>query len=115
MLTTCFFSPSLPAAYINTTSNATGAYNTSLVLDLTDATAADAAGTKPGAYGLSVPDLGELYGFSENVLAVKDYQEFKFDINEGVYFCLYLPRVPNPSGFRPRDVEQKTDMRCSGT
>lgn len=77
MLTSCPFS-SFRTAYINTTSEAS-AFNTSVVLELANTTDVG----EPGAYGLSVPDLGELYGFSQNVLAVRDYQEFEFEVDDG--------------------------------
>lgn len=63
----------------------TSPYNTSLVLNLTDTAAASAAGVEPGAYGLFVPDVGSLDGVSENVVAVKDYQDFNFQIIEGEF------------------------------
>lgn len=43
-----------------------------------------AAGISSGLYGLSVPDLGELYGASSNVFAVAGYQEFEFDVVDGM-------------------------------
>lgn len=73
-----------PLAYTNQTSTSTSqaGYNTSLVFDLTDSTA---TGIPSGVYGLSVPDLGSVYGASVNVFAVADYQQFDFDIVDGTF------------------------------
>lgn len=70
----------LAAAYLNTTGTSTGSsgFDSSLVLDLSSSTV-----VTPGLYGIAVPDLGELYGVSSNVVAVKDYQEFDFEVVDG--------------------------------
>ncbi|ROV98676.1 hypothetical protein VMCG_06759 [Cytospora schulzeri] len=70
--------PGTPA-YVNTSSTTTDVtFSDAIVLDLTSSSTVE-----PALYGLSVPDLGELYGFSINVFAVKDYQEFKFAVSNG--------------------------------
>lgn len=71
------------SAFSNQTSDpSTPGYNTSLILDFTNSTAT--AGIPSGNYGLSVPDLGDAYGTTASVVAKKDYQEFDFQIYEGV-------------------------------
>ncbi|KAJ4385988.1 hypothetical protein N0V93_008879 [Gnomoniopsis smithogilvyi] len=69
-----------------TTDPGTPGYNTSLVLNLVNSTAANYSA---GYYGLSVPDLGEAYGATTSVVARKDYQEFEFQIDEdAIYHAL---------------------------
>lgn len=80
-------------AYTNqTTTTTVSGYNTSLVFDLTDT---NIAGIPAGLYGLSVPDLGEVYGASASVFAEENYQEFEFDVTDGTsiyqfFFSLFL-------------------------
>lgn len=83
---------------MNTTdTTGTGSFDSSLVLVLATATGSSA----PGAYGLLVPDVGEVYGANENVFAVRGYQEFKFEVKDGMY-CVFhvlynpLPLAPAP-------------------
>lgn len=70
-------------AFANQTSDpSTPGYNTSLILDIANSTAT--ADFPAGHYGLSVPDLGDVYGATASVLAKNDYQEFGFQIDEGM-------------------------------
>lgn len=70
-------------AFANQTSEpGTPGYNTSLILDITNSTTT--ADVPAGNYGLSVPDLGDVYGATASVIAKKDYQEFQFQIDEGM-------------------------------
>ncbi|KUI54230.1 hypothetical protein VP1G_01606 [Cytospora mali] len=74
--------PGTPA-YINTTSS-TGSdngYTDAIVFDLTNSSTVE-----PGLYGLSVADLGELYGVSSDAFAVKDYQEFDFAVSDDAIY-----------------------------
>lgn len=87
---------------MNTTdTTGTGSFDSSLVLVLANATVSCA----PGAYGLSVPDVGEVYGANENVFAVLGYQEFKFEVNDGMYctffFSCTTPQAPLRAPSRP--------------
>ncbi|ROV88412.1 hypothetical protein VSDG_09222 [Cytospora chrysosperma] len=70
--------PGTPA-YVNTSSTSTGhIFSDAIVFDLMSSSAVE-----PALYGISVPDLGELYGFAINVFAVKGYQEFEFAVDNG--------------------------------
>lgn len=81
-------------AYSNTTTTNTS-YNTSLIFDLSNSTTSPA-----GNYGLYVPDLGSLYGATASVWAQKDYQDFGFQVDEGMQACSInrlRPLVASPS------------------
>lgn len=73
-----------PQAFLNITNDtsdnfsADSAYSTALVLDLRNST-----NYARGTYGLAVPPVGDGHGTSKTVLAVLDYQEFDFAIQDG--------------------------------
>lgn len=62
-------------------------FSKAIILDLTDSSAVE-----PALYGISVPDLGELYGFAINVFAVKNYQEFDFAVDNGTFSNLGMSK-----------------------
>lgn len=75
-------SQSGPVFANQTSDSSTPGYNTSLIVDLANSTAT--ADVPAGNYGLSVPDLGDVYGATASVVGKKDYQEFGFQIDEGM-------------------------------